>query len=183
MDSAASCLAAALASALVVRSRRRNSARRPAPATSRVRVRAVRASDEAEWRALWRGYHTFYEACVPDAVYRSTFARVVGEGGPFEVRGLVAEEQGGRLLGLAHYMGHRHGWHIENIVYLQDLFVLPRARGRGVGRQLIEAVYRAADEAGTPLVYWSTHHTNHTARRLYDRVGANSGYIKYKRPR
>ena len=78
-------------------------------------------------------------------------------------------------------MGHRHGWHIENIVYLQDLFVLPGARGHGVGRQLIEAVYRAADEAGTPTVYWNTHHTNRSARRLYDRIGTNSGFIKYKR--
>ena len=182
MDSAAAAVFAALASTLAVRSRLRNTSRVTQGTGTFIRVRAVRIADEEQWRTLWQGYHAFYKASVPDAVYRSTFSRLVGVGGPFEVRGLVAEDaQSGRLLGLAHYMGHRHGWHIENIVYLQDLFVLPSARGRGVGRQLIEAVYRAADEAGTPMVYWSTHHTNRPARRLYDRIGTNSGFIKYKR--
>ena len=70
-----------------------------------------------------------------------------------------------------HYIFHRHGWQIEDVCYLQDLYVAPEARGRGAGRPLIEAVYAAADAAGGPNVYWLTEETNATARRLYDRVG------------
>ena len=190
----ASATSAALATAVVLLCRVRGASRPPPPSigAAAVRIRPLRAADEQPWRQLWAAYHKFYKASVPDAVYRSTFARLTGEGEggggrahTFEVRGLVAEEEdgcGGRLLGLAHHMEQRHCWTVENIVYLQDLFVLPEARGRGVGRQLIEAVYAAADAAGTPAVYWNTHHTNHAARKLYDRIGGNSGYIKYKRP-
>ena len=51
-------------------------------------------------------------------------------------------------VGLAHYIFHRHGWHVADVCYLQDLFVAPEARGDGVGRALIEAVYAEADAAG-----------------------------------
>ncbi len=46
-----------------------------------------------------------------------------------------------------------------------------------------EAVYKAADDAGAPGVYWTTQHFNETARRLYDRIGQLTPFIKYQRPR
>ena len=82
----------------------------------------------------------------------------------------MAEGTAGRS-GLAHYLFHRHGWRIENVCYLQDLYADPEVRGTGIGRALIEAVYAAADAAGAPSVYWLTQEFNATARRLYDRIG------------
>ena len=79
------------------------------------------------------------------------------------VHGLVAES-GGELLGLTHYLYHRSTTLIEPICYLQDLFTTEAARGKGVGRALIERVYREAKAAGSPRVYWQTHETNATAR-------------------
>ena len=84
-------------------------------------------------------------------------------------------------MGLTHYLFHRHGWRIENVVYLQDLYVDPEVRGTGAGRALIEAVYRAADEAGCPSVYWLTQDFNSTARQLYDRIATVTPFIKYQR--
>ena len=55
------------------------------------------------------------------------------------------------------------------------------ARGTGVGRALIEAVYAAADAEGAPNVYWTTQHFNEVGRRLYDRVGRRTPFIKYER--
>ena len=66
-------------------------------------------------------------------------------------------------------------------IYLEDLFVGPEARGMGAGRALIEAVYRAADEAKADQVYWLTAQSNATARRLYDRVGQATPFMKYRR--
>ena len=85
-------------------------------------------------------------------------------------------------MGLVHYLFHRHCWREENVCYLQDLYADPEVRGKGIGRALIEAVYAAADAAGAPSVYWLTQDFNHTARKLYDRIGTVTPFIKYARP-
>ena len=144
-----------------------------------ITIRPLRAVDEADWRRLWTGYLEFYETSVPEQVYRTTFARLLS-GEPNEFRGLVAE-RGGRLVGLTHYLFHRHCWRVENVIYLQDLYVEPDARGSGAGRALIEAVYAAGDAAGCPTVYWLTQDFNATARQLYDRVATLTPFIKYQR--
>ena len=92
---------------------------------------------------------------------------------------LVAEEAG-RLVGLTHYLYHRTTLSISLTCYLQDLFTVPEARGRGIARALIEAVYERAREAGAARVYWQTHETNTAAQRLYDRVAERSGFIVYR---
>jgi GNAT superfamily N-acetyltransferase len=143
-------------------------------------VRPLRAEDEAGWRRLWRGYLEFYETALPEEVYASSFARLLDP----EVRdyhGVVATGADGRPVGLAHYIFHRHGWRIEDVCYLQDLYVEPEVRGTGAGRRLIEAVYAAADANGTREVYWLTQEFNATARRLYDRVGTATPFVKYRR--
>lgn len=143
-------------------------------------IRPLQAADEAEWRRLWTGYLEYYETSVPEAVYRSTFARLLGDD-PQDFSALIAERDG-RPVGLAHYLFHRHCWREENVCYLQDLFADPDHRGCGIGRALIEGVYAAADRAGAPAVYWLTQDFNDTARTLYDRVGQVTPFIKYARP-
>jgi len=143
-------------------------------------IRPLHPSDEAEWRRLWTGYLAFYQTTVPEAVYASTFARLLGDD-PQDFSALVAESDG-RLLGLTHYLFHRHAWKVENVCYLQDLFVDPAARGTGLGRQLIEAVYARADAAGAPAVYWLTQDFNTEARQLYDRIARVTPFIRYIRP-
>lgn len=145
-----------------------------------LKIRPLRPSDRPQWARLWTGYLAFYETTLPGSVHDSSFARLIGDD-PHDYSVLVAEEEG-RLVGLAHYLFHRHGWKIENVCYLQDLFVDPSVRGTGVGRRLIEAVYGAADAAGAPGVYWLTQRFNSTARQLYDRIGVLSPFVKYTRP-
>jgi GNAT superfamily N-acetyltransferase len=142
-------------------------------------VRPLASGDEPAWRALWRAYLAFYETELPETVYRTTFDRLIDPAFP-DLHGLVALDDG-RPVGIAHYIFHRHGWQIEDVTYLQDLYVEPGTRGTGAGRTLIEAVYAAADTAGRPNVYWLTQMDNVTARRLYDRIGTATPFIKYKR--
>jgi GNAT superfamily N-acetyltransferase len=96
------------------------------------------------------------------------------------VNALVAEHSG-QLLGLAHYVFHRHTAMFAPICYLQDLFTSMEARGRGVGHALMNGVYDRAREAGSTRVYWQTHQTNVVAQRLYDRVAERSGIIVYRK--
>ena len=148
--------------------------------TTTVTIRPLQATDEPVWRRLWTGYLTFYKSTVPEEVYQTTFARLIGEDVQ-DFHGLVADVDGD-VVGLVHFVFHRHCWRIENVCYLQDLYADPAVRGTGVGRKLIEAVYAAADTAGAPTVYWTTQDDNHTGRQLYDRVGQLTNFIKYQRP-
>ncbi|WP_299350312.1 GNAT family N-acetyltransferase [uncultured Shimia sp.] len=142
-------------------------------------IRPLVAGDESQWRALWTGYLEYYETSVPEEVYQTTFARLLGDD-PQDFSCFVAE-QDGHLIGLTHYLFHRHAWKVENICYLQDLYAAPEARGTGVGRKLIQAVYDAADAAGACNVYWLTQDFNKTARTLYDRIGKLTPFIRYQR--
>lgn len=143
-------------------------------------VRPLTAADKPEWARLWRAYLAFYETELPQEVYDVYFDRLLGND-PQDFHGLIAEFDG-KPVGLTHYVFHRHGWKIENTCYLQDLYADPEVRGQGLGRALIEAVYKAADAAGAPSVYWLTQDFNAEARKLYDRVGTLTPFIKYARP-
>ena len=143
-------------------------------------VRMLRPDDRSDWAEMWTDYLTFYKTSAPSEVYESTFARLLGDD-PRDFSALVAE-QDGRLVGLTHYLFHRHAWKIEDVCYLQDLYARPETRGTGVGRALIEAVYAASDANGTPFVYWLTQDFNEVARKLYDRIGVQSPFIRYQRP-
>lgn len=142
-------------------------------------VRPLKPSDREGWGQLWTAYLEFYETTVPAPTYDTYFNRLLGDD-PQDFNGLVAEVDG-KLVGLSHYLYHRHGWKVENVCYLQDLYADPTVRGMGVGRALIEGVYSAADANGTPSVYWLTQEENTEARKLYDRIGQVTDFIKYGR--
>ena len=141
-------------------------------------IRPVVDADFAQWLPLWTGYNTFYKRTLPEAVTRSTWKRLLDADEPMHA--LVAE-QDGALLGLVHYLFHRATAMIENNCYLADLFTSHEARGLGVGRALIEAVYDAARQAGSSRVYWQTHETNAVAQVLYNGVAERSGFIVYRK--
>ncbi|MCJ2105956.1 GNAT family N-acetyltransferase [Methylobacterium sp. E-041] len=147
-----------------------------------VLIRPVARADHAQWLPLWEGYNLFYErvgpAAIPPAVTQANWERFFDAYEPMHA--LVAEREG-RLIGLTHYLYHRTTTATAPFCYLQDLFTTADARGRGVGRALIEAVYVAARRAGSPRVYWQTHETNATAMRLYDQVGDRSGFVVYRK--
>jgi GNAT superfamily N-acetyltransferase len=130
-------------------------------------VRPIARSDRARWERLWSGYNRFYERRIPRKTTDATWSRFFAAGE--SVRALVAERDG-RLLGIVHYLFHRSTSLLGPTRYLQDLFTAPEARGAGVGRALIAAVYERARDRGARRVYWHTHETNTTAIRLYDKV-------------
>jgi len=143
-------------------------------------VRAVRPDDHDQWLPLWDGYNAFYgrigSTALDPEITRTTWQRFFDHYEP--VHALVAE-QDGNLLGLAHYLFHRMTTQIAPYCYLNDLFTSEAARGKGVGRALIDAVHAEARRTGSVHLYWLTHETNATARALYDKVATNGGFIVY----
>jgi len=143
-----------------------------------VAVRPIARTDHEAWLPLWEGYNRFYERTAAPEVTAMTWSRFFDAYEP--VHALVAEVDGA-VVGIVHYIFHRNTSMIGPTCYLQDLFTAPAARGRGIGRALIEAVYDAARTAGAGRVYWMTHETNRTAMRLYDQVAERPGFLQYRR--
>ena len=145
-------------------------------------VRPVALTDYDQWLPLWDGYNEFYgrsgDTALDPEITRVTWQRFFDAYEP--VHALIAEQHG-QLLGLTHYLFHRSTTAIGPNCYLQDLFTSRAARGKGVGRALIEAVYERARSAGCPRVYWQTQQSNATARLLYDKIADNSGFIVYRK--
>ena len=142
-----------------------------------VRIAALAAADHPRWLELARGYKAFYQTAVTPQQYEHAWRRLLAED---RVHGLGAHLDG-RLVGITHYLFHSGTWNNE-VCYLQDLFVDPQARGRGVARALIEAVAKAARMRRAEKLYWLTQTHNTAARALYDKVAVYLDFIRYDYP-
>lgn len=143
-----------------------------------VSIRAARAEDRDQWEPLWKGYQEYYEVNL-DSATDGLWQRLMSDDA-VEPTCLIAEEDG-TMLGFTHYLFHAHTWTTKQRIYLVDLFTHKDARGKGVGRALIEAVYEAADAADAESVYWLTQDFNAPGRALYDKVARLTPFIKYQR--
>jgi len=149
------------------------------PGSDTVRTRPIEAADRARWDALWRGYLGFYRQDLPPQITEFTWSRLIDAAQP--LHGFVAADAADHVIGFVHYLFHPSSWSLNGYCYLEDLFVDPAARSRGVGRALIESVYRAAQERGADRVYWHTENTNARAQVLYHQVATLTPFLQFRR--
>lgn len=127
---------------------------------------------------MWLAYCTFYEAVVPQTTTDATFARLCDTVAP--MHGTVAIDAScGEVVGFAHAVIHPYTWSTRSACYLEDLFVVPRARGLGAGRALIEDLISRARREGWGRIYWVTREGNATARSLYDTLATRDDFVRY----
>jgi len=143
-----------------------------------IAIRPIGEDERAAWAPLWDGYLVFYKTTLTRDVTELAWSRFHD---PDETMFALGGYVDGRLAGFAHYLFHRSTWAPKRYCYLEDLFVADDARGLGLGRALIEAVYQKAEAAGASRVYWLTQSNNETARALYDKVADNLGFIQYRK--
>jgi GNAT superfamily N-acetyltransferase len=143
-----------------------------------VEIKVIDANDFDIWLPLWKAYQRFYEVDIAPSVTVQTWTRFLD---PVEPMHAALAMDGGQALGLVHSIYHRSAWTADDHCYLQDLFVAADARGRGIGRALIEHVYADAKRRGASRVYWLTHESNHVAMQLYDRIADRSPFIQYRK--
>jgi len=145
-------------------------------------VRDLHEGDRDDWRRLWDGYNAFYgrsgATALPEEVVRTTWERITDGGVP--VHGLAGALDG-EMVAIAHFVFHPSTTDVGPVCYLQDLFTVEAARGRGAGRALIDEVASRARAAGATRLYWHTHESNVTAQALYDQLAERPGFTLYLR--
>ena len=141
-------------------------------------IRPVGPDERAAWEPLWNSYLAFYKATLSANATDVAWSRFHDPNEPMHLLGAYVD---GKLTGIVQYLFHRSSWTPGNYCYLQDLFIADIARGLGLGRKLIEAVYEKAKEAGASRVHWLTQHDNVQARILYDQVADNPGFMQYRK--
>jgi GNAT superfamily N-acetyltransferase len=141
-------------------------------------IRPIGEDEREAWNPLWAGYQAFYKASLTQEINDLAWTRFHDPEEPIFALGGYVD---GELMGIAHYLFHRSTWALHRYCYLEDLFVAEAARGKGLARALIEAVYARAEAANASRVYWLTQSSNAQARALYDRVADNLGFIQYRK--
>jgi len=142
-------------------------------------IRAIEEKDKDQWLKLWAGYLEFYKSTISSEQTELTWKRLINN--ELKMFGFVAESEEG-VIGFTHCLFRPSTWTETDYCYLEDLFVDPNIRGKGIGRALINKVVELAKEKKSKRVYWTTQEFNKTARVLYDSITPVSEFVQYRLP-
>ena len=142
-------------------------------------IRAIEEKDKSQWLKLWAGYLEFYKSTISSEQTELTWKRLINN--ELKMFGFVAEDENG-VIGFTHCLFRPSTWTETDYCYLEDLFVDPNIRGKGVGRALMDKVVDLAKEKKSKRVYWTTQEFNKTARILYDSITPVSEFVQYRLP-
>ena len=145
-----------------------------------VAVRLLITDDKSKWHEMWSDYLAFYKQSLGPEITNETWRRFFDD--TCTMYCSIAEDDRGQTLGFAIYVTHPGSWGIGDVCYLEDLYVTPEARCKGVARKLIEQLIALGKQNNWYRVYWHTDDGNHTARALYDKIGTLSDRVKYDVP-
>jgi GNAT superfamily N-acetyltransferase len=141
------------------------------------KIKDVAAQDEAVWRNLWTQYLAFYRVDLPPEVTQQTWDRMIDPNTTLRGRLAVLD---GVVVGFALHHTHLSTWASSYDCYLEDLFLTDAARGRGIGRALVDDLIAHCRQTGYSRLYWHTDASNSRARKLYDSYTPDDGHVRYR---
>ena len=151
----------------------------PAMRDKEFRTHFVSDTDKAEWRRLFNGYAEFYQVPMDDTIAERVWHWLLDPDHVLE--GLLVRDLDGAALGLAHVRACPRSLSGSNMGFLDDMFVLPEARGTGAADALFSRLETLATTRNWPSIRWITQHFNERGRAFYDRyTGGPSDFIVYQ---
>jgi ribosomal protein S18 acetylase RimI-like enzyme len=134
---------------------------------SEVSIRRATSADLDAAARLFTGYLRFYGRDTPESE-----ARVfIGERLARQDSVFYLAEADGEALGFTQLYPSFASLSLAPSWILNDLYVDPSARGRGVGEALMQAARSLAQQEGAAELMLQTARTNATAQRLYEKLG------------
>ena len=147
-----------------------------------MRITLVGEADLADLLPMMRAYCDFY-AVQPSDGDLEALARALIASPAHDGIQLIARDDGGAPLGFATVYWSWQTLNAARAGVMNDLFVVPEARGQGVGRALIEECRRRAREHGAATLVWETAPDNESAQRLYRSLDAREErWLSYSLP-
>ncbi|WP_417813355.1 GNAT family N-acetyltransferase [Thalassospira alkalitolerans] len=140
------------------------------------------------WERLWRqNIIQFGAPDMPDDVIDGLWQRILDPDHPMQAwlaldpaqpDSKIDDDQ--TVIGLAHLIIHPHTFTLRNVAYLEDFWVSPDHRSRGIGGLMMDALQTQAKQNDWARLYWLTGTDNHGAQRLYDRMAKRDNSVLYK---
>ena len=140
-----------------------------------ITVRTLKAEDYDQWLVLWNANN---QGHINHDVTAATWQRLMENQ---DVRGLVAEDNG-VMAGLVHFILHPVTGHLKPVCYMQDVFVSPTHRRKGIGRQLVTALAAVGAQEGWARMYWLAEAQNKEAQALYKNLGLKLDFTLHVLP-
>src|SRR5699024_588232 len=142
-------------------------------------TRFVTADDKAEWRVLFDGYADFYKVARHDTKAEQVWQWLLDPDHVLE--GLLTRDGAGQAVGMAQVRACPRSLGGCDIGFLDDMFVLPQARGSGAADALFDTRRDLAAARGWPAIRWITQHFNYRGRAFYDHyTDGPSDFIMYQ---
>lgn len=141
-----------------------------------VEIRNAEARDLDQWQVLWQGYLTFYKVTIAPGITAATWARILD---PMNALTCRVADLDGALVGFAHHHTHLTTWDTRPTCYLEDLFVSPTIRSKGIGRALLDDLVALGKAGDWASIYWITAESNVMAQKLYDSYNKRDEFFRY----
>lgn len=141
-------------------------------------IRPLQPSDYDQWLPLWRAN---MDHAVSDDVTAETWRRICDK--DFPIGGLCAREhENDPIAGICHYVLHYTTGNSKQVCYMQDLYVDPDFRRRGIARNLVISLATMGAEQGWARLYWLAESGNEEAQNLYKTLGLKLDFTLHVLP-
>ena len=140
-------------------------------------IRNLEKKDKETWNKLYNKYADFYKVPMNKNILNTLWGWIHDE--THVIRGICFELEG-KIVGIAHYRTMPRPIKGQYIGFLDDLFVEPEFRGQKIAQKLIVHLKSLSKSNNWNGIRWITHSSNANAKKLYDKIGNNTGFVLYE---
>ena len=140
-------------------------------------IRRLEAQDFEGWQPVW---DLNMQGQIDPATTKITWHRIVDE--QSDAMGGFGSFLDGSLVGIIHYATHFSTGTPKTVGYMQDMFVHPDHRQKGIAKELLSGLKGYAAMMTGNRVYWLTEPGNEAAQRFYDSVAIKIDFTVHVLP-